>query len=731
MKHLQIKYHWIGRLIASDPGRKRLQQAGKATLSLISAVFTMLFILRASGSDLLTPAIISGMAGMMAIMAVMDDTEKEKKVTTILMAVSASVGITVGSLLGGNPYYVGTLMVLVIFSAFYFSRFGSRYFSLGMIAFFTVYISSFLMLDPTQFPWFYLGAVIGISYAFLYNFLLFKNSAQILNKSMRSFHIQANLTFNLIIRMIQEGEVDEKWKKILDKNVDLLGDYARNVSGDLNEEDVDKVWPGLSVSQIRLYVFDAAMLVQTLADSVQRLKKADAFQTHEIRRLLVWIIQSLRDVEVLAPDYKQQNLLEAEKAIQTTRLALGELLNEGNRPGGWLYLIRRIESIANHVIEAAFRIQQSLTEFKPEDRAQVKENIEEVNEETEDKERGLKPTTKKAYQALVAGTISIIVGYIISPIQPYWVILTAFIVLLGTELVGRTYVKGFQRSVGTIFGAIIGFGLANGLSGQSALEVVLIFLVVFLAFYLFTVSYTLMSLFITMLIAFMYDILLGGISIQLMGARVLDTIAGAAIAFGVSAVVLPKRTKDRVADAIDEYLAELSSYVTIYVRSFREEVNVKELSDNAFEMDKKLQIMRDQAHPLLQQPGLLFRSDVPNSIAIFSAINYYAKHLVASSYQKNFEYPEELNEDLEQMEQVLGHNIGVLRALINGENTSGTLYKLERHRERIEKLAPGRQEAKGDLIHHLYYVWKVNQSLVHLGEGLGATSEIDKKEKQE
>ncbi|MDA6162104.1 FUSC family protein, partial [Escherichia coli] len=79
---------------------------------------------------------------------------------------------------------------------------------------------------------------------------------------------------------------------------------------------------------------------------------------------------------------------------------------------------------------------------------------------------------------------------ILSPDQPYWVLLTAFIVLLGTESIGRIYTKGFQRSVGTIIGAVIGFTLARVVSGHSVLEITLIFAAVFFAFYLFEVSYT-------------------------------------------------------------------------------------------------------------------------------------------------------------------------------------------------------------------------------------------------
>ncbi|WP_093214823.1 FUSC family protein [Sediminibacillus albus] len=722
MKHLHIKHHWLGRFLASDPGRKRFQQAGKATISLISSVFTMLFILRVTGNPLFTPVLIAGIVGMLGIMTVMDDTKQKKQVTTLLLGVSAIIGVSLGSLLAGNAYYVGTLMILVIFSAFYFSRFGSRYFSLGMIGFMTVYFSSFLKLSPDQFLWFYLGILIGVFYAFIYNFIVFKDSAQVLKKSMRSFHIQANLTFNILIRIIEELDTSKKRMKSLEKNVHLLGEYARNVSEDLNAQDVKKVWPGLDSTQVRLYVFDAAMLVETLGDSIQRLKKAEALEAVEIRRLLIWIVRSLRDAEVLAQGYEQKNLEEAAHAVQAIRLLLSELLEKQAEPAGWLFLIRRIESIANHVIKGGTTIQQSLLSGSDYDSDRVNDENQEEDESDEEEalQEGMKPSTRKALQSLVTGTIAIFAGYLISPVQPYWILLTSFIIQLGTDSVGRTYIKGFQRSLGTIFGAVIGFLLANLLSGHSVLEVTLLFCVVFLAFYLFAVSYTLMSLFITMLIAFLYDILLGGISLTLMGARVIDTIAGAAIALGVSAVVFPKKTRDKVAESFDEYLKELKPFVIDYVKRFREDVDVKSFADNAFNLDQKLQAVRDDAQSLLQRPGTFNNANLSRWITIFTAINYYAKHLIASSYQKKFIYPDELIEDFKQMEAKLAHNIETLGELLKGRQQEAVIYNLSEERERIERLAPSRKQAQGDLIHHVYYIWRINQSIVVLSLELGA-----------
>ncbi|MFC0274397.1 FUSC family protein [Metabacillus herbersteinensis] len=724
MRRIHIKHHWLGRLIASDPGYKRLQQAGKATISLITAVFTMIFIMRIMGFDLLSPAIVSGMAGLLGIMTVMDDTEKEKRITTLLLCVPAMIGITLGSIFMDHTYTIDVLMVLVIFNTFYLTRFAVRYFSLGMILFMTIYISFIIKVTPDQLLWFYLGSIIGTAYAYFFNFHVFKDSAQVFKRGMRSFHIQSNLSFSILIKIIEDPKANPKRLKSLKQNVRKLKEYARSVSGDLNAHDVEKIWPGLQTSQLRLYVFDTTMLVETLAVSIQKLKSADALEYEELRKLLVWVVKALRDAEVLSQNYETHHLEEAEKAVQALRFLLSDLHNLDDKSQSWLYLIRRIESITNHVIEGAVTFQHALQNPDMKENLLLNPKSSDEDESNTVEEKGLKHSTKKAYQALVAGTLSIIVGQMISPSQPYWVLLTAFLVLLGTESVGRTYTKGIQRSLGTIIGAVIGFAFAKALSGHTALEISLLFIVTFFAFYVFPVSYTMMSVFITMMVAFMYDLLLGGISLQLMGARVLDTFAGAAIAICASYFIFPKKTKDKVADSLEEFLNNLQPYVTDYVRSFREEINVKGLADQTFDIDQKMQDIIDQSQTLLKRPGALSSSGIARWITIFTAITYYAKHLVASSYRKNFDYPEELVITFNKMEQKIDHNFITLKKLINGTERNGIIYRLEKEREQIERLAPSsKQQAHSDLIHHLYYVWRINQSLVVLGVDLGARDE--------
>ncbi|RIW34698.1 FUSC family protein [Bacillus salacetis] len=724
MKQIHKHPVWVGRFLASDPGRKRFQTAGKTTISIISAVFTMIWVLNAADYGTITPAIVAGMVGLFGIMLVMDDTVSKKKITTFMIALSAALGITLGSLFAPYAIFLNALMVTIIFCAFYFSRFQIRYFSMGMAGFMSTYFSSILNLDAAHLTWFYIGIACGSGYAFLYNFVIFKGSAQSLRRGMRSFHIQSNLTLNLLIQWIEEPGNSDKKKKLLYKNVLRLNEYSRLVASEIKEEDLTKLWPGISSSQLRLYIFDTEMLIQTLTGSVEKLRELGAFEHKHVQVLVVWVIRSLRDAEVLSKSYSPSVLQDAEKSVQALRLLLTEILNAEEKPERWVYPLRRIESIANHVVNSAVTIQQLLNSPPI---ADVNEKENEPDEEkqlekSEDKDDSgtIKPATRKAIQGLVAGVLAIIVGNIISPLQPYWVLLTTFIIQIGTESVGRTYVKGFQRSLGTVIGAGFGFAAAKVVSGHPLLEVILLFLVIFMMFYVFPVSYTWMSFFITMLIAFMYDLLLGGISAALIGARVIDTIAGALIALLVSAYVLPKKTKGKVTETFDDFLDELKNYTTDYLSSFIED-QAEELTDQAFELDQKLQVIKDEAQSLLQRPDSARKSGISRWMMIVTAINYYAKHLLASSHRhKAASLSDELTDVFKNVEAKLSENIELLQDLIKERENNSGFWTLDEERVKIESLAPSRRKSHIDLIHNMYYIWRINQSIIALGKESGA-----------
>lgn len=64
-----------------------------------------------------------------------------------------------------------------------------------------------------------------------------------------------------------------------------------------------------------------------------------------------------------------------------------------------------------------------------------------VDEKKKQPQRGLYPTTQKGLQAALVTGLLIIIGHAVSPAYPYWTVLAAILVMLGTNTVGDTAKK--------------------------------------------------------------------------------------------------------------------------------------------------------------------------------------------------------------------------------------------------------------------------------------------------
>ncbi|WP_433742236.1 FUSC family protein [Falsibacillus pallidus] len=731
--------HWLTRLSASDPGLLRLKQASKVIFSVISSVVTTLLLLKLAGSPLFTAAILSGVIGMMGILVVMGDTDKEKKVTTLLLALSSAVSVTLGTFLPRWNHAADGALLLIIFLAFYLQKYGMRYFSICMVGFMSVYFSSLLKLQFTQAPWFYAAIAVGISYAFLWNFYLMKDKPEkVLKRSMMSFHKQTNLTLAIVKESILDPNKSKARLRSLRKNATKLNEYARVISDQLGSTDPGDIWPGIKPNQLRLYVFDTEMLIETFVSASVQLKLLHALEHKEVRETLSNVAKALIDAEVLRDEYDPKQLQVAEKTVQSLRSQLNEYNSEQMDSSKWLYLVRRIESIANHVIDGAYILQKAQEDYvkfgaKDESKPKEDETTDDENGSNVEEDKGLKLSTKKAFQAVIAGGLSILLGYLLSPTHQYWILLTAYIVLLGTESVGSTYVKAFQRTAGTLIGAVLGFFLAELVSGTGIFEVICLFFCVFMAFYLFQVSYTIMSFWITMMLALMYDLLLGGITEKLLQDRFVDTLIGAGIALLVSSFLFPLKTRDKINESIIEFFEELETYLTGFLESFAGKNKTINLADAAFNLDQKLNQIRTHAKPFEKIPGKFQNTGIERWMTILVAINYYAKHLVASTSRKSqYEQENELVEMIEHISECLKDNSQTMRDLLKGTRNL-SVWDLHEERKFIEKY-PDRNKGKvlnhALLIHNLYYVWKINQSILSLATELGASRKLASTQKK-
>ncbi|MFC4619355.1 FUSC family protein [Camelliibacillus cellulosilyticus] len=728
-KNWKTIQYWLIRLSASDPGLTRFHRAAKTVLSVMIAVGMMALLIRFSQNVPVTVLMFTGVLAMLSNVTVNDDTETEKRVTTLLLPLSSAAALTASSLLLlVGPIFVDGLLLVVVFLTLSLQRFGNRFFSLGMVGFMSIYFTALLHMKIDQLGWLYIAILVATGTAFIVKFVIWKERPErTLQRSMVSYHILINYTLELIIEMIEDLHVNQARIKKLNGNIIKLNEYARLISEQFDHADPSLIWPGLKSRQLRFYLFDAMMLVEMLASVVKRLKMLRALENQDVREWLLKMMRILRSINVLRGDIQSADLYEAKKTAETFRRRITRLKAEDKDLEDWLYLLRRVKSIAHHVIKGAETIQRvRFQSLAVADDQEDRESRPVADDESDDVgiHKGMSPETQKGWQAVLAGVAAIVLGHFLSPAHQYWMLLAAFVVLFGTKSVGRTVVRATHRFLGTLFGAIVGFGVDQLITGKPIFEIPLLFFCVFMGFYLLKISYAWLTFWITMMLAIMYNLLLGGVNEQVLAARVLDTFIGAGLGALASALLFPNRTKDKVTEAIEEYFNALKDHVDLYLRRFTGDDTEGNLAHHALILNDKFQQIKDEADPLAKRPGYFKRGGLDYQLTVLTAINYYAKQLVAATERPKLrDLDERIKQAIDRSSALFSENIAVLCRLLHENGYKPVaVWSLNREREWIER-GPDQWKDKNlqdHLIYDLYYIWKINKAIVAWASDLGA-----------
>jgi uncharacterized membrane protein YccC len=171
----------------------------------------------------------------------------------------------------------------------------------------------------------------------------------------------------------------------------------------------------------------------------------------------------------------------------------------------------------------------------------------------------LRPSTRMALQAAFAVTIAIVFGHLFHFERSYWAILTTMV------LTGQTRDQSIKKSLNRISMTIVG-GITGTLlffcikDSHYALLSCLLLCIYFVVFFLET-SYLCVVFFITNLVVFLFA-LLQGWTLELLTARIEETIIGAIIAITTSALIFPSRIKNQYAQDLNAFhnlAAEIST----------------------------------------------------------------------------------------------------------------------------------------------------------------------------
>jgi uncharacterized membrane protein YccC len=246
-------------------------------------------------------------------------------------------------------------------------------------------------------------------------------------------------------------------------------------------------------------------------------------------------------------------------------------------------------------------------------------------------ERGLRPTTRQAIQVSVAASLAIVVGELVSPARWFWAVIAAFVIFAGTNSWGETLTKGWQRLLGTMLGVPSGVVVATLFAGDRTAALAAIFVCLFCAFYFMTVTYSLMTFWITTMLALLYG-LLGEFSFGVLLLRIEETAVGAVIGVAVAILVLPTNSATAMRTDIKAFLASLSALIEISTATMFGGAEDVSPTEQARELDRNLQQFRITAKPLIAGVGgLANRRSIRRTLRLFNACDRYGRSLARSS----------------------------------------------------------------------------------------------------
>jgi hypothetical protein len=632
--------NWV---IGSDPGLLRLRMATRTTAALGLSLLALFILTRATGQPL-TVALLGVVITMVASRSVNEPDPRQQRITLALLPLPAAVSITAAAVLAPHTVVSDVVFVIVVFTAAYIRRFGARGRALGMVAFMSYFFTLYLHARLAELPWMIGAVAVGtVCTHVMSTYVMPDRPERVLHATIRALRARMAIVLDTTAEAVRTGRLDERRRRRMRARTIRLNETALMVQSQIEDKaDPGTLWPGVTAEQLAPWLLDAELAIEWVATAGRRAAvlacEYPASMPSPTRDALVDALTQLsRAIRLPEPDGLRR------AADQAQRL-LDEGPGPGSDPGGDDAGGAAVRRLALAIINAASAtsdvraIVDRVAAGRPLDdadgeRPQVPEDAV-PDEATEDEAtRGLRPTTRQAIQVSVAASLAIVVGELVSPARWYWAVIAAFVIFAGTNSWGETLTKGWQRLLGTLLGVPCGVVVATLLADHKTAALAGIFVCLFCAFYFMTVTYSLMTFWITTMLALLYG-LLGQFSFGVLMLRIEETAIGAVIGATVAVVVLPTNTRTAIRGDARAFLTSLSVLIEISAATMFGVQDSASPSEQARQLDRDLQQFRVTAKPLLAGvAGLAGRRSIRRALRIFTACDRYGRSLARSAEQ--------------------------------------------------------------------------------------------------
>ncbi|ORV41381.1 FUSC family protein [Mycobacterium conspicuum] len=627
--------------------------ATRTTAALALSLWLLFFLTRVTGQPL-TVALLGVVITMIAARSVNEPDPHQQRITMALLPLPAALSLTAAAVLAPHRLAADVGFVLVVFTAVYIRRFGARGRALGMVAFMAYFFTLYLGARISELPWMIGAVVVGTISTFVMTaYVLPDRPEAVLRATIRALRARMAIVVDTTAEALRTGRLDERRRRRMRARIIRLNETALMVQSQVEDKaDPAMLWPGVSSEQLAPWLFDAELAIEWVAIAGRRAVEAGIPAATRVE-LVSALTQLARAIRTPQAGGLHRAASQAQRILDQPA--------SGDEPA-----VRRLALAIINAATATAEV-RAIVESASAPTPVVESS--EPDEDIADEARGggLRATTRQAIQVTVAASLAIVVGESVSPLRWFWAVIAAFVIFAGTNSWGETLTKGWQRLLGTMLGVPSGVVVATLFAGNKTASLAAIFVCLFCAFYFMTVTYSLMTFWITTMLALLYG-LLGQFSFGVLLLRIEETAIGAMIGVAVAILVLPTNTRTAIREDTRAFLTSLSALIEISTDTMFGGGETASPTEQARELDRKLQQFRVSTKPLLAGvAGLAARRSIRRELRLFSACDRYGRSLARSA--ERYRHPvrsEPLARAFRAAADQTRCNIDALLAIIDG-----------------------------------------------------------------
>ncbi len=327
---------WLTRVVAADPGMRRLRSAGRVILSVVLALAVALPALMVLGQPLIAVA-PAAVVAMISTLAVTESGTRAQVVTTLLMPVSAATSLTLAALTHGAAWLGEMVFLIVMFAAVYIQRFGQRATALGIVAFIAYFLALFLRITLSAVPATAGAAVVGALAALLVRLVLLRERpGRVWSSGVRALQARVRTLLHAMDDLVLRPAAPRHRQRVQDELLRL------NATALALETDLDALTSLTEerADELRRHILDIELAAGNLVAALSGVL-AEPAVTPEVRAALARVGAALRSAPQRAADTRARlgelatTLAELAEAIGARELHdAGEIVDRARQQEG-------------------------------------------------------------------------------------------------------------------------------------------------------------------------------------------------------------------------------------------------------------------------------------------------------------------------------------------------------------------------------------------------------------